>query len=132
VPTVEQIESLSFLSTDKGKAELPAGWLWKSHADQHGEPGPQPRESKPVLVCPVGGAKIELVSSVASGGKVLGKLVASGKFTDGRSLYRLSEYGYKVMLKAWKIQKPKVLRLRVNGKIVGKVNAGFRQNEYRV
>jgi hypothetical protein len=128
-PTPEITDSAVFLTTKKGKASLPAKWLWKSHADQHYDI-PEPRANKPVLLCPGRPNLVELIDAKM-------KVVAVGAFAgifdgDKRAMFRFPEFGYKTLVEVLEYQKASVLRLRVDRKIIGRVNAAFRQNEYRL
>lgn len=126
-PTVQQLESVIYLSNPRGRCKLPKNTLWKSHGDQHSYP-PAPRESKPVLLLPGKASKVELVLRGLLGrGKVVGVLKPSGTFSDGRQIWRLDEFGYQLMQKV----KNKNLRLRVDGKNVGLINAAFRFGGFR-
>ena len=126
-PTTEQIKSLAFLHTHRGNCRLPSGWLWKSHADQHNVPTPSARESKPLLILPEQVNRVELMAGKA----VAASLSPTGQMEDGSFVWRLAEYGYQLMQREQKKQKSLVLRLRVDGKIRGRINAAFRFGSFR-
>jgi hypothetical protein len=129
IPTSGQIDSVIYLHNHAGAGiSLPSNFLWKSHADQHAEPYPEPRASKPVLICPVKADRFELV---ADNGQVVDVLPYYGPFADGRSRYYLGDFGYQVSEKALRIQGHPVLQLRSGRKIHGKVNPAFRAGNFR-
>lgn len=138
VPTAGLIQSVVYLSKDKGTTGLPEHYLWKSHADQHNAPVPEARALKPVLIAPVKADKFELV---ATNGKVVGTLSYYGPFAEDnpavpRYRYYLNEFGYQVAQKASKLQGSPVLNLRpvsnkVAGGVVGKLNPAFREGKFR-
>ena len=129
IPTSGQIDSVIYLHNNAGGGiSLPTGFLWKSHADQHLEPFPEPRASKPVLICPVKADRFELV---ADNGQVVDVLPYYGPFADGRFRYYLGDFGYQVSEKALRIQGHSVLQLRSGRKIHGKVNPAFRAGNFR-
>lgn len=112
-PTKELNESLIFqVINSKQKVSLPKGWLYKSHSEQH--QNVDPRANKPVILTPKG-KRFKSVS--------LGKhqLKESGTH-DGRQVWRFSKWGY---------QAGRVLEIRADGKLIGTVDAAWRQNEYR-
>lgn len=128
VPTNQLVDSVIYLKNDKGKTELPDKFLWKSHADQHDAPVPEPRALKPVLICPVKAERFELV---AANGQVILASSKAQPFSDSRYRYYFNDFGYQIAEKAIRIQGNAVCKLRANGKIYGKVNAAFRENDYR-
>lgn len=132
IPSREQLESLKYLNVPRSKrAYMPDGYLWKSHGDQH-SPIATGREGKPVMLIPQDADKVELISTEKTGSKVLDVMYSTGFFSgDGREIWRSNYHGYDLMEKALKIQKAKIVRVRIDGKVVGRVDAGFRQNEYK-
>lgn len=127
-PTSDLIDSVIYLYRMRGATKLPKKSLWKSHADQHSVPKPEPRALKPVFITPHDAKRVELV---ADNGQVVAVLPRSSNFTDGRPLYRLDQFGYQVAEKARRIQGHSVLKVRINGKVIGAVNPAFRCNDYR-
>lgn len=130
IPTTELINSIVYLRNERGEVSLPTGgsWIWKSHADQHEAPIPEPRASKPVLITPVRAARFELV---AANGQVVQTLPYYGTFSGGGYRYYADEFGYLVSDKAMHVQGSPVLRLRAGTKFYGKVNAAFRAGTFR-
>lgn len=126
-PTSNEIDSAIYLHNPKGGAALPSKWIWKSHSDRHQTP-PESRAGKPVLITPVKGARVELV---ADNGQVVATARHSGRFTDGREMYRFSDFGFNLAEKAKRIQGHSVCKVRIGSKVYGRVNPAFRQNEYR-
>ena len=61
-PTSRYIDSLIYLSRDRGTVKIPADWILKSHSDRHTTP-PEPRAGKPVIICPDAGDVITCVTS---------------------------------------------------------------------
>jgi hypothetical protein len=128
VPTSGLIDSVIYLHRDKGEAKLDKKHLWKSHADQHSVPLPEPRAHKPVFISPVDCKRIELV---ADNGQVVAVMPRTSNFTDGRPLYRLPEYGFLVAEKAKRIHGKPTVKLIANGKLLGVVNPAFRDGSWR-
>ncbi len=116
--TGELSESLVALTKPKGNANLPKNWLWKSHADQHLVP-PEPRALKPVLISPLKISKFKLVQD----GKVLIESSNAQPFEDGRWRYYFPKFGYQIASAP--------VELVGDNKVFGKVNPGFRENDYR-
>lgn len=128
-PSSGQIDSVIYLHNHAGAGiTLPKLFLWKSHADQQSETVPEPRASKPVLICPVKADRFELV---ADNGQVVDVLPYYGPYKDGRHRYYLGDFGYQVSEKALRIQGHPVLQLRSGRKIHGKVNPAFRAGNFR-
>lgn len=128
VPTSNLIDSVIYLHRPRGATKLDRRHLWKSHADQHSVPVPEPRAHKPVFITPVDARRIELV---ADNGQVVAVMPRTSNFTDGRPLYRLPEFGYLVAEKAIRIHGKPTVKLVANGKEVGIVNCAFRDGSYR-
>jgi hypothetical protein len=135
VPTPQQLDSLIYHKNRRGKVSLPPGWIWKSHADQHGTPTPAPRESKPVLITDKN-TKVAGFTLQCKTGQSAGQLVYSGTFNDKKTgaiighLYRLPDYGYIAAEKAVRLQGTPVVDLCYpSGKVAGQVNPAFRWQE---
>jgi hypothetical protein len=112
-PTVDLNNSLIFqIENAKAKVSLPKGWLYKSHSEQHHNV--DPRANKPVILTPKG-KRFKQVTLDKH------KLRESGSH-DGRQVWRFSQWGYKT---------GRVLEIKADGKLIGTVDGGFRQNEYR-
>lgn len=115
-PTKELLESLVYLTTNRGPSNLPANWLLKSHADRHNTP-PEPRAYKPVFIVPKGIKSIKLIKD--------GKTYATSNpqpFVDGRSRIYVPHFGYTIGANTAVI---------ANGKRVGVCNPGFRAGNFR-
>jgi hypothetical protein len=128
VPTSNLIDSVIYLHRTKGETSLNRRHIWKSHADQHSVPVPEPRAHKPVFITPVDARRIELV---ADNGQVIAVMPRTSNFTDGRPLYRLPEFGYVVAEKAIRIHGKPTVKLVANGKQIGVVNPAYRDGAYR-
>lgn len=129
VPTSGLIDSVIYLHNPAGSGiGVPRNFLWKSHADQHEAPIPEPRAHKPVLICPVQAERFELL---ADNGQVIRTAPYYGKFSDGRHRYYFGDYGYQLAEKAVRIQGHPVVHLRANGRLFGKVNPAFRAGDFR-
>lgn len=116
-PTVQLIESIVHLANEKNNVSLKNGWLSKSHAEQHDDV--DPRANKIVLLG-VQGERYREVKLVLPGDKVV-KLVDSGT-TDNRHVWRSGKWGY---------QLGRFATVVADGKKIGTIDPGFRQNEYR-
>ena len=122
-PTGKLIRSLVYqMERQRGMAGLPAQWLWKSHAEDHGLP--DVRTDKPVLIAPVKAAAAELVR--------MGKVVATGAYygnftTPGLYRYYFPEWGFETAQRVGNVP----LDLRIGGKVYGTVNPAFRQGNFR-
>jgi hypothetical protein len=127
-PTADLIDSVIYLHRDRGAVSIPRRWLWKSHADQHSAPKPEPRALKPVFIIP---PKVKRVELVADNGQVVAISSAPSPFSDGRWRYYFSQYGYQIAEKARRIQGHSVCKLILDGKVRGTVNAAFRAGSFR-
>lgn len=130
VPSKEQLESLAFLANTRGKVKLPAKYIWKSHAEQESKTTPKGREQKPVFLSKKKYNKVELILGKRKKNKVIATLPYSST-SDGRFLYRLAGWGYQLTQEILANQKMPVVRVKVDGKVIGKVNPAFRSGEYR-
>lgn len=143
IPTKEQFELMYFQLTKRGKANLDGAYIYKSSADQAPNPAyPVSEDCKPVLVAPAN-AKFKQAELLLANGKV----ITTMPWTDEQreeingkpigpvvgQLYRMAanEWGHKLAERVAKLQKQKVLRVRLGGKIIGTVNPGMRQNKWR-
>lgn len=128
-PTADLINSVIYLSTPKGETKLPKGWLWKSHADQHNAPKPEPRALKPVLISP---NKVKRFELRTDDDKLVGVLPYFGPFNGGGHRYYLDSFGYDAAEKAVSLSGNPVVNLVTgSGGVIGKVNPAFRENAYR-
>jgi hypothetical protein len=132
-PTARYLDSLSYLSTDRGKVSVPKDWILKSHADRHTTP-PEPRAGKPVIIAPDVGNTIECLSSknqkicTATKGPLY-KENRPGK--PKRYIYRIDDWGYLLAEKAKRISGSPRVKLRVKGKSVGIGHLAFRGGTFR-
>lgn len=114
-PTHDLNMSLIFqLETQKKKVKLAEGHIIKTHSEQHNDV--DPRANKLVYVGPKG-SKPKSVR--------VGKLeLTNNGFTpdDNRPVFRSSHWAYKL---------GRVVRVFVDGKVVGTVDQPFRENEWR-
>ena len=127
-PVPELIDSVIYLHRDSGRVSLPKKWLWKSHADQHSVPVPEPRALKPVFIIPPKTRRVELV---ADNGQVVAVSGGPQPFADGRWRYYFDQYGYQLAEKARRIQGHSALSVIVNGRKKGAVNPAFRAGDFR-
>jgi len=131
----EQIDSLIYLSRDRGDVRLPRGWTLKSHGDQHSVP-PKGKDQKPVIITPAGEKYSEIVFK-ARNGQVVAKAPYFGTFNDkktGRVVghrYYCAEWGYQIAEKAMRIHGVPIVQIWVNGKRVGRCNLAFRGGTFR-
>jgi len=114
-PTHDLNMSLIFqLETQKKKVKLADGHIIKTHSEQHKDV--DPRANKLVYVGPKGSRP----KSVKVGRE---QLVDSGVTPgDNRPVFRSSKWAYKM---------GRVVRVFVDGKVVGTVDLPFRENEWR-
>ena len=127
-PTSQLIDSVIYLHNECGAAKLPRNHLWKSHADQHEVPKPEPRALKPVYILPIKASRVELV---ADNGQVVAASGGPLPFNDGRFRYYFPDYGYSMAEKARRIHGKPTVSVRVGGKVVGTVNPAFRAGSFR-
>lgn len=114
-PDVNWIKSLQYLATDKGPTSLPANTTWKSHSENKGNG--DHRAEKPVLITPLKTNGIIL----KAGNEIKGRMQYYGAFTDGRSRYYTSFWGFELgKVSLW-----------AGDKLLGSVNAGFRDGGFR-
>jgi len=113
-PTQELNESLLFqIENDKGKAKLEKGWISKSHSEQHKDI--DPRANKLVVVGPKGKKQNQV--------SIAGVPLRDGELTeDKRNTWRSSRAGFKFKSPA---------TILADGKIVGFVDPGWRENEWK-
>lgn len=118
-PTPDLHNSLIFqLENGKQKVELQAGWISKSHSEQHNDV--DPRANKLVLIGPKG----KRFKSVRVGSLELtnGGLTEEKDPAQRRNTWRSDKWAYKL---------GRVLQVYADGKLVGTIDAPFRQNEWR-
>jgi hypothetical protein len=112
-PTPKLFKSLAYYAGTKSVVKLDKGWLYKSHAEQHGNV--DNRANRPVVLAPVGWRG----KSVSVGGVVF---TPSGS-TDGRKVFRcLNKFGFEMK---------RFAAVKADGKTVGTVDCGYRENEWK-
>lgn len=112
-PTPELHTAMLFrIENIKQRVSLPKGWLYKAYAEQHH--AVDPRANKPVVLTPKG----KRFKKVTLGSEVLKE---SGT-TDGRQVWRCGKWGYKI---------GRTLQIKADGRLIGTVDAAWRENEYR-
>lgn len=100
---------------------LKKGNLGKSHADPDTPPNPK-EDNKLVILSNVKGKDCKLVFN----GNVIAKADFAGiSHEDGRSIYRFNKWGYELA------KKSRSLEVIINDINLGKIDPGFRNNEYR-
>jgi hypothetical protein len=127
-PTSQLIDSIIYLHRERGEVSLPDKHLWKSHADQHNAPTPEPRALKPVYIHPIKADRVELV---ADNGQVVAVSGGARPFEDGRWRYYFPDFGYVMAEKARRIHGKPTCTVRVGGKVVGTVNPAYRAGVFR-
>lgn len=125
-PDEKLINSILYIALNsKGKVKLRDGYIYKSHSQQDQPIDPQ--GNKPVVIQPIGASKAKKVELVRKG-KVVASLNYGGVTEDPNPKKRrhvwkhYTYYGHTL---------GSLLTVLVDGKSVGTVNGGFRQNEYR-
>jgi hypothetical protein len=123
-PTKELIESLVFLATKKGKTNIQKGWLAKSHAeeivDKHGNV--LHRSNKLMVLSDIKAASCELIDSM---GRIVASAPYGGVINGNEHRYYFEKWGYQLA------QKYGLLKVVINGKSYGTINAGFREGYFR-
>lgn len=122
------IDSVIYLSRARGDSRLAKGFLWKSHAEQHDSPIPEPRAFKPVLICPVKAKKFDLITD---NGQSVATLPYYGTYSGGGYRYYAQDFGYLIQEKAFRIQGRGSCKLVAEGKDYGTVAAAFRLGGFR-
>jgi len=115
-PTIDYINSITYLFSDKGTYNLDGKTLLKSHSEKHD--ANDKKGDKLLFITPTKASHITLKRN----GKVIGKLNYYGPFEDGRSRYYAPQMAYKygANVEVW-----------VGNKKLGVVNCGFRSKPYR-
>jgi hypothetical protein len=134
-PVPRQLNSWKFLASERGSIKLPKDWLYKSHADQHYVP-PKGKDQKPLFITPPK-TKPDFLSLVTKTGKLVAKSAPPVSFDDkltGKLLgwrYYFADWGFLLAEKAKKLSNERVCNILMNGRVVGKVNPGFRSGGFR-
>lgn len=122
-PNNDLLKSLLMLTHPKDpQVNLTKGNLWKSHCEQTDNETltPNKRACKPVFISPVKVPKIVLIDPV--NGKQVVESGPPSPYADGkRQRYYFPDYGYKYGL----------VQVKAGTKILGIIDGGFRENEYR-
>lgn len=133
-PTSRYIDSLIYLSRDRGTVKIPADWILKSHSDRHTTP-PEPRAGKPVIICPDAG---DVITCVTAKDQVICTAKKGPLFKESRPgkpkryIYRIdADWGYLLAEKALRISGSPRVKLRVRGKSVGIAHLAFRGGTFR-
>lgn len=122
-PEAKVVESVKVLSSPKGRTNLPARWIYKSHAENKGTG--DIRAEKPVIIAPVKAAVVELRTTT---GKVIETLKYYGPYVDGRSRYYGTRWGFETLKL---LPAGTLAQVWVNNRKVGVVNPAFREGDYR-
>jgi hypothetical protein len=126
-PIPQLFPAIEHLVTPKGATKLPSTSLWKSVDEQSNVP-PVGRELKPVCIIPdnVPDVQIKCLS-----GQLLATSSPPLPFSSGGYRYYFSDFGFHYADLATKLSGNPLVNIFVNGKIIGTVNPGFRENDYR-
>lgn len=131
-PDSKLLDSMIIQAKAKGVTGLPPRYIYKSHSENKGPDKNNhldPRAEKPVIISPIQTSKIELI---ASNGQVIETFSYHSRYTDGRHRYYSDEWGFELQGKAMRIQGGNpIVRVREKDKIIGTINPGYRENEYR-
>lgn len=138
-PTAKVIKSLMFYHEGpKGTHDnLPSGYIFKHCAERHkawnGQgKDPEPRACTPVIIAPDNGK--QFICKMTNGKKLF-TLTNGGLYQDKkRWVYRpvsFDNWGYEYAKKALKESGSPVCELVLDGKSKGKVNPGWRDEDYR-
>lgn len=124
-PTTELIESVEWLSKDKGAAYMHGTNLYKSHAEQVNNT-PSLRENKPLVISPhkfEEGLKLVTIS-----GTTIARAYYDQPYTGGGHIYRFNDWGYRYA-KAARGELCKIIGAK--DVVLGVVNPAFREGYYR-
>lgn len=128
-PTVNMLDSIIYLSRDKGITGMQKSSIWKSHSEQYDDvPSELKRDNKPVLIIPSQALSVQLM---ASNGQVVASAKRFGSFSGGGSRYYFSDWGHILAEKAKRIQGSPVVDVVAGGQHFGRINPAFRDGEYR-
>lgn len=116
-PSKKLIESVIALSDDKGATSPGRGWIYKSHAENHGKG--DAKAEHPVIICPV---KAERVILKDLNGQVVDILPYYGPYSGGGHRYYSKKWGYEIA------REP--VRIWINGVSYGQINPAFRDGRY--
>lgn len=127
-PVSRHIDSAIYLHRASGvSGKLPKGYTLKTHADQHTDK-PSGKDCTLLLICPPQKAKVQIVTR---NGQVVDTLEYLGAFEGGGFRYYSYDWGYLLAEKARRIQGDSICDLKINGKVVGKINPAFRAGTFR-
>jgi hypothetical protein len=117
-PDAKLLRSIIALASDPGTTYLPRGWIYKSHAENHGKG--DPREEKGLVISPIKADRIELRSF---SGVLLAALPYYGAYSGGGYRYYSSRWGYEISKTACEVW--------AGGKRYGVINPAFRAGTFR-
>ena len=118
-PTVDYIQGINYLFSNKGTYNLPKNWLNKSFAENHGDLGkPDLKGDKLLIISPIKANEITL----KRGGKEIGKLRYYGGFDGGGFRYYAQQMAYKFGSE---------VDIFIGKKKYGTINPGFRSAPFR-
>lgn len=118
------IQAHIILAQPKGTTSLPAGWIYKPLAENHGPSNgvPDPKGGKPLFIAPIHVGTIQLSKS----GKALAGFQYYGTYAGGGyRYYDLGDRGFELTKKCSGVCDV------VAGKKYGSVNPSFRDGSYR-
>lgn len=116
-PDKNLIESVQALMGDKGATNPPKGWIYKSHAENHG--AKDTKAEHPVIICPL---KAERIVLKDLSGQVVDILPYYGPYAGGGHRYYSQKWGYNISTEP--------VRMWINGVSYGFINPAFRDGKY--
>lgn len=125
-PTVELLDSVSFLHTEKGGTKVPKNILVKSHAEKHD--AQDKKGDKLLIIAPFKANRIELLTN---SGKLIDTLNYYGPFDGGGHRYYSARFGYLNSKMGIIAAGTPLLQIWSGGKNYGTCNPGFRDPTYR-
>lgn len=130
VLTRDYLKSIQYLANEKSDdVNLPRSYVWKSHAEIHSDrPAKSRSEGRPVFLSEPGFRNVVLKNA---DGKIVGRLYSTGQLHDGRYVYRLPAWGYEKGNRAFNKTGKRTLSVVGDGKILGVVDPGFRENQWK-
>jgi hypothetical protein len=116
-PDGKLIKSVTVLSTPRGDVDLPDKWIYKSHAENHGDGAS--RSEKPVMIAPIKVREIML----KKGGNNIASLRYFGPYANEGFRYYAIRWGYEIAtdpVEVW-----------AAGTKYGTINPAFRSGKFR-
>lgn len=137
--TKELALALRYLANDRGLVSIPAGWIYKSNADQ--QEAPNKRDCKPCWITPLG-TKPKVIEFRTTAGQVISRAPYADTFNEknkdgskgkviGYRYYHEDALGFRLSEKARKLSGSPVCFVFADGKRVGEVNPAFRAGPFR-